>query len=234
MSVTRETMMRTVSGLMAICVGLLASTSCKGEAASNVEIRAEQPAPAPALERPQREASPARLEVAAGSGAAAAPSGATAAQGSQPNVAAAAGEKGAQQGSAKQPAVAGESAKKVAAHQGSVVSEDAFSTWLQADTPVAAGTPGYVEAVLVANAPYHCNAEYPHKFKLNAAPPGITYPEEVVRGMAVTAERGVLRIPLSARQAGAATVSGTLSFSVCTEERCMVEKRELSLNLDVK
>jgi hypothetical protein len=211
----------------------LASASCKGEAAPDVEIRAEQPAPAPPIERPNSEPAPARLEVTGGA-ATPAPSGAAAARDGQPNVAAAAAEKGNQQGSAKQPAPAGDSAKKGAAQQGSVISEDAFSTWLQADAPVAAGTPGYVEAVLVANAPYHCNAEYPHKFKLNAAPPGITYPEEVVRGMEVSAERGVLRIPLSARQAGAATVSGTLSFSVCTEERCMVEKRELSLNLDVK
>jgi hypothetical protein len=120
------------------------------------------------------------------------------------------------------------------ARQGSVVNDEAFSTWLQVDAPMAAGSNSHVEAVLVAKAPYHCNAEYPHKFKLNAAPAGLSYPEDVVRGMQVTAERGVLRIPVQAQAAGPVTVSGTLSFSVCTEERCLVEKRDLALNLEVK
>jgi len=90
-----------------------------------------------------------------------------------------------------------------------------------------------LEAVLVAKPPYHCNPEYPHKFKLNAAPPGLSYPEETVRGMKVTPGRSVLAIPVNAQSAGKPTITGTLSFSVCTEERCMVEKRDLSLVLDV-
>ena len=86
----------------------------------------------------------------------------------------------------------------------------------------------------MAKPPYHCNAEYPHKFKLGPAPAGLSYPEATVKGMQVTAERSVLAIPVQAQAPGKAKVSGTLSFSVCTEERCLVEKRELSLELDVK
>jgi hypothetical protein len=52
--------------------------------------------------------------------------------------------------------------------------------------------------------------------------------------MQVTAERSVLRIPVVAQSSGKATVTGTLHFSVCNEDRCLVEKRELSLNLEVK
>jgi hypothetical protein len=118
--------------------------------------------------------------------------------------------------------------------QGTAVTEEPFSIWLQAASPIAAGTPATVEAVLVAKPPYHCNAEYPHKFKLGAAPAGLSYPEATVKGMKVTAERSVLSIPVQAQAAGKATVSGTLSFSVCTDERCLVEKRELALNLEVK
>jgi hypothetical protein len=118
--------------------------------------------------------------------------------------------------------------------QGTVVQDDTFSTWLQAVSPVAAGSPATVEAVLVAKAPYHCNADYPHKFKLAAAPAGLAYPEATVKGMQVTAERSVLRIPVVAQSSGKSTVTGTLHFSVCNEDRCLVEKRELSLNLEVK
>jgi hypothetical protein len=114
------------------------------------------------------------------------------------------------------------------------VTEEPFSVWLQAVSPVAAGSPATVEAVLVAKPPYHCNAEYPHKFKLGAAPAGISYPEATVKGAKVTAERSVLAIPVQTQTPGKATVSGTLQFSVCTDERCLVEKRDLALDLEVK
>jgi hypothetical protein len=117
--------------------------------------------------------------------------------------------------------------------QGTAVTEEAFSAWLQTTSPAKAGGPVQLEAVLVAKPPYHCNPEYPHKFKLNAAPAGLSYPEETVRGMKVTPARSVLAIPVNAQSAGKQTITGTLSFSVCTDERCMVEKRDLSVALDV-
>ena len=118
--------------------------------------------------------------------------------------------------------------------QGAAISEEPFSIWLQATSPVPAGSAATVEAVLVAKPPYHCNADYPHKFKLAAAPAGISYPETTVKGAKVTAERSVLPIAVQAQSAGKAKVSGTLSFSVCNDERCLVEKRDLSLDLEVK
>lgn len=123
---------------------------------------------------------------------------------------------------------------KAETKKGAVVSEEPFSVWLEGSSPLPVGAASNVDVVLVAKAPYHTNAEYPHKFKLGAAPAGLSYPEAVVKGMQVNPERSVLRVPVQAQQAGPATVSGTLSFSVCTEERCLVEKRDLSLALDAK
>jgi hypothetical protein len=120
-----------------------------------------------------------------------------------------------------------------AARQGNVVSDAAFSTWLEGSSPVPSG-PAQLQAVLVAKPPYHVNAEYPHKFTFSDPPAGLEYPEKTVRGMQVTPERGALRLPVVAKSAGPSTVSGTLSFSVCTDERCLVEKRELQVALDVK
>ncbi len=120
-----------------------------------------------------------------------------------------------------------------AARQGAVVSDTAFSTWLQGSSPMPSG-PAQLEAVLVAKPPYHVNAEYPHKFTFSDPPPGLEYPEKTVRGMQITPERGALRLPVVAKSAGPSTVSGTLSFSVCTDERCLVEKRDLQVALDVK
>ncbi|HTV20691.1 MAG TPA: hypothetical protein VMG12_18535 [Polyangiaceae bacterium] len=226
------------------CGALLGALACQSNADPKVQSEPARPASSPAAAAPSAAPAAANPSVAAPSVAAPtaeAPSGhvglakyeepmaskAVAAKaGSEPHPAAA----NAPVPAADAPAgkAAGEPVK------GAVVSDEGFSTWLQATSPVTAGGPATVEAVLVAKTGYHCNAEYPHKFKLGAAPAGLTYPEATVKGMQVTPERSVLRIPVVAQSPGKATVAGTLQFSVCNDERCLVEKRELSLNLDVK
>jgi hypothetical protein len=198
---------------------VLAGTACQGSApAESKEPAANKPASTPSAPSPAAPSPAAQtaqpLKVAA-----------------EPTPAADAPKKGdaKEKAADKAPAAAPAAGEK----QGAVVSEDAFSAWLQTTSPAKAGGPVQLEAVLVAKPPYHCNPEYPHKFKLNPAPAGLTYPEETVRGMKVTPERSVLAIPVNAQSAGKPTISGTLSFSVCTEERCMVEKRDLSVALDV-
>jgi hypothetical protein len=218
--------MRSVGTWLFVSIALASAAGCESQAAPTPEVRARAAQPAQGTSTPEQAPSSAGAHVDLAKyqvpGAAPGTASSTAAVADLAN--------------AGSPAAASDAppAGKAEARKGAVVSEEAFSAWLQADSPLAAGALTHIEAVLVANPPYHCNAEYPHKFKLNAAPPGLTYPEEVVRGMQVSAARGVLRIPVQAKAAGAAAVSGTLSFSVCTEERCMVEKRDLTLNLDVK
>ena len=102
--------------------------------------------------------------------------------------------------------------------------------------PTRPGKEGTVEIVLDAKAPFHVNDQYPIKFKVKEG-----------------AGREVCRRPWSARtrrsskqceatmpvafvpeSAGQHTVAGQLSFSVCTDENCLMEKRDLSLVVDVK
>ncbi len=118
--------------------------------------------------------------------------------------------------------------------RGTMVEQEAFRAWLQSSGEAKAGETAPLEAVVVAKGSYHINAEYPHKFKLGEPPQGLSYPQSVVRGMKTTPERGVLAIPVKAESAGTSEVTGKLSFSVCTEERCLVEKQDLSLALIVK
>ncbi len=236
----------------ALCSSLVA---CQSEPTTSKEPARSEPAatasaPAPANPAPAAAPAMAQTEPVALKLTGSAPSPAAApATGDQPSakpaseVAAQAGaaDKGttgkgaADNGADKSAPDKGAAEKSAAAKtvQGNVVNEEPFSAWLQVASPAKAGAPVQLEAVLVAKPPYHCNDEYPHKFKLSAAPAGLTYPEETVRGMKVTPERGVLAIPVNAQGAGKPTVGGTLSFSVCTEERCLVEKRELSVTLDV-
>jgi hypothetical protein len=119
------------------------------------------------------------------------------------------------------------------AKRGTPASDEPFTAWLEGEVPLVAGQPASLRVVLQAKPPYHCNAEYPHKFTLAPAA-GVTYPTPVAKGMQVTPAEGVLAVPVVAGPAGQATIKGNLAFSVCTEERCLVEKRELALDVDIR
>ncbi len=118
--------------------------------------------------------------------------------------------------------------------KGADASAVSFTAWLQSSGGYEAGKQGSVTAVLVAKDPYKCNDKYPYKFKLDAPSAGVSYPQDVVRGMQVTPKRSTLTIPFVPSQAGPATVAGTLFFSVCTDERCLIEQTKLSVTVDVK
>lgn len=118
--------------------------------------------------------------------------------------------------------------------KGSDVSGASFSAWLQTAGAYEAGKPATVTAVLTARDPYKCNDKYPYKFKLDPAGAGVSYPEPIVRGMQIAPKRSTMTIPFIPSQAGPATISGTLYFSVCTDERCLIEQSKLSVSVDVK
>lgn len=238
------------AGLLWAAACLMAS-GCQGERAPSVQ--SEPTRESAAVAQPVAAAAPAAGSVATPSAAAASSAGAapTAAPGAvglakyEPAAVPAAQVSattvepavGAAQHAASAHGAAADGPAKPASGQpiqGAAISEEPFSIWLQSVSPIPAGSAATVEAVLVAKPPYHCNADYPHKFKLAAAPTGLAYPETTVKGAKVTAEKSVLPIPVQAQSPGKAKVSGTLSFSVCNEERCLVEKRELSLDLEVK
>lgn len=117
--------------------------------------------------------------------------------------------------------------------KGDEVKGASFATWLQGGS-YNVGQQGNVTAVLTAKDPYKCNEKYPYKFKLNAPPDGVSYPSETVRSMSVSAKRSTMSIPFTAAKAGKHTISGTLSFSVCTADKCLVEKRPLAVTVNVK
>jgi hypothetical protein len=68
---------------------------------------------------------------------------------------------------------------------------------------------------------------------LDAPGGGVSYPQNPVKGMSVSEKSGSMAVPFKASQKGKATISGTLSFSVCTEDKCLIEKRALSVTVDV-
>jgi hypothetical protein len=79
------------------------------------------------------------------------------------------------------------------------------------------------------------NDQYPIKFKVKEAA-GVKYPAAVVGKDKAKVEKQKATMPIAfvAESAGKQTVSGQFLFSVCTDENCLMEKRDLSLVVDVK
>jgi len=133
------------------------------------------------------------------------------------------------------PAPAGADPAAPPAAAASKYSEAPFDVEIQPKGTYTAGQAGAAEIVISAKPPFHANDKYPYKFKLNEAP-GLKYANLVVDKDAVKVEktRATLTVGLTPEGAGKHTVSGKLFFSVCNDDQCLVEKRDLTLNIDAK
>jgi hypothetical protein len=115
------------------------------------------------------------------------------------------------------------------------VSDATFDLSLRAKGDYAAGKPGELELVLEAKDPYHVNDKYPFKFTLNETK-GVKFPSAILGKDQVKLEksRAALAVPFTPETAGNHTVSGRFAFSVCSDDKCLMEKRELSLSIAAK
>jgi hypothetical protein len=114
-------------------------------------------------------------------------------------------------------------------------SEANFSLSMAASGGYKAGQEGKVEIVLEAKAPFHANDKYPYKFKTQESP-GVTYPVAVVKKDQAKVENMKVTMPVAftVADAGKQRVSGVFHFSVCTDDKCLIEKRALAVDVDVK
>lgn len=124
-------------------------------------------------------------------------------------------------------------ARKVTTVSGSGASGDSFSLGISARSPVRAGESGAANIVLTAKSPFKCNAKYPYKMALDAPSGSVSYASQTVRGMSIADKTSTMSVPFTATAPGKATISGTFSFSVCTEDKCLIEKRKLAVTIDV-
>lgn len=110
--------------------------------------------------------------------------------------------------------------------------EEAFEVTLHAPNEAKVGEGIPVSVVLVAKAGFKVNPEYPIKFAFEESAELVSEPK-VLRKEQGTLEktRAELRGVVTPRAAGARVVAGKLSFSVCTDERCLIEKRDLALTV---
>jgi hypothetical protein len=123
-------------------------------------------------------------------------------------------------------------AQQPAGAAGSKVSEDTFELVMTPKGPYKAGQAGEVTVVLEAKGAFHVNDKYPYKFKVKETA-GVKFPGPVVSKDAVKLEekRATLPVGFTPEAAGKHSIGGQLSFSVCTDDKCLIEKRELALEI---
>lgn len=112
--------------------------------------------------------------------------------------------------------------------------EETFDLTLRPVGALTAGSPGSVEIQLSAKAGYHCNDKYPYKFKVGDSS-GVKFTTPVFTKDALTLEdkRATMKLDLTPETKGEQTVRGVFAFSLCSAERCLVEKRELAAKIPV-
>lgn len=100
----------------------------------------------------------------------------------------------------------------------------------------APGRVGEVEIALESRGEWHVNQEYPIRVDIKAAP-GVALPKpELVKDDATEFGDEKVRFlaPLEPSKAGKHEVSCDVSFAMCTEENCILEKRTVAMELEVQ
>ena len=121
---------------------------------------------------------------------------------------------------------------------------EAYQVALELPATAKAGEAAAARVVVTARGPYHVNRDYPMAFRPDAAStarvPGERVPlgEGAVRTAcaAFPGEDCSVSAPLAftAVVPGATRLSGTVAFSVCNPDRCLIEKVPLAATVDAR
>lgn len=185
-------------------VFLLAAVACNEQASSSSTAQAETP-PEPAAEaEPATEEEPAESKPRATASAAAKPDT------EQPEVAAKQPAPAPSPEATTQPKPAANKPAPAKKPQGPVVGETS-----------------QVAAAAQADPGYKCNEKYPTKF-VTAGGSNVSYPTPKPKG-GCSGDSAVVQVPFVPTAAGAGAVAGTLQYSICTAEKCVIKKKPMSV-----
>jgi hypothetical protein len=115
--------------------------------------------------------------------------------------------------------------------RGPAVGGEQYSAYLQTTGRYVPGEMASLVAIVAAKGDYKCNDKYPTRFTVSAAS-GLTATEPVVTG-SLAGKTGSIAIPVRITSRGSASLAGELRFSVCSAERCLLEKQDLRLDFEV-
>ena len=122
---------------------------------------------------------------------------------------------------------------------------DEFAVSASVEGPLSAGSEAAFLARVEARKGFHINAEYPVSFRPSTGSEGIRFERERYP-LQESAERVPCakeakdacelraRVPFTAAAPGDHRVGGILAFSVCSEEKCLIEKAPLEVHVTVR
>ncbi|HEX4475228.1 MAG TPA: hypothetical protein VH142_09140 [Polyangiaceae bacterium] len=116
----------------------------------------------------------------------------------------------------------------------SEVHDEDYDLTVVPDGAYTTGKSGTVKIVLAAKGVYHVNDKYPYKFKVKDAP-GVAFKGPVFTrdDVSIEEKRATMNVVFTPDSAGQKTIAGLFAFSVCSAEHCLVEKRDLTLDVSV-
>lgn len=109
---------------------------------------------------------------------------------------------------------------------------EGYRTYAQVNTPVVIGKNSTVTIHLDPQPPFKSNDKYPYRFTITGSR-GVTSSAQVVTAAAITPTKTTLQLSLEGNVPGPGSLAGMFSFSVCTPEKCLVERTPLVLNFEV-
>lgn len=115
------------------------------------------------------------------------------------------------------------------------VETESYVLEIKAPGPYAVGADSTFDVVLTAKTDFHINDQYPYKFTPKDNGNNVTYKGPVGRPDGpVDAHQITIKVPFSATAAGAITVGGRLSLSVCSDKNCLMDKQNLEVATTAK
>jgi hypothetical protein len=103
---------------------------------------------------------------------------------------------------------------------------------IQIDPPaLRVGEPGMLAVSIEGKAGFKFNRDFPTKLELGTAPDGLAFPKpKLKRDDGVLDADGkvfTFKAPMIAGRAGVYAVEATLKFSVCNDDKCVVQRQTL-------
>ena len=98
-----------------------------------------------------------------------------------------------------------------------------------------AGAEGVVEVVLETKGDFHTNEQYPYKFTPKESD-GVKFSKEKYgrEDGSFEATKAVLKVSFTPSKSGPVSVGGKFSLSVCSDKNCLMDKKDLALDVTVK
>lgn len=116
--------------------------------------------------------------------------------------------------------------------QGAVQVGEGYRVYLHGPSPIRVGETKAFTVVIEPQAPFKSNDKYPYRFA-GLKTRGVSVSSDATMNAHITPSRTTLQVNVTGAAPGAASLEGTLGFSVCTDEKCLIERATLEVSFSV-